>query len=421
MKSKLAIISIYLNIIIVLLAILCLSILISGGFSWHINGIKLSFNSLINPLVALLIAFICRFILSIGAANGLILITSILIALFVGEIALRIIAPPMALPQLKSLFQPDTELGYRMIPLLEDKNIRTNSHGLRDKERDWEKPEGVLRLLGLGDSFTFGYEVSSSDSYIKQLESLLNQNGEKWDVINAGVTGYNMWQYLTYFENIGYRYAPDLITIGIYFDDFFGEPSSGSNEVKSERRYRSFSFIRLANFCRNLADIIKFRYRYLYDRKWLRSVDERQDFISENKKYRDLLRGKADPEVYKKFESRLKRIVSLAGEKDIPVLVIFIPDIAQLHNPELQKINRIISEICIRTKTEFIDITNVFEEVDDVRHLYLLPHDAHTSTYGHEIIAKETYKIIKKLFEDIFIVNQRSDEQGALSTGVYVA
>jgi len=236
-----------LNILILMIMALIVSIVWTGGFEFHIIGKKISCYGLANPILFLSILFLFRFFLGIGGKNSLTFIGALFFTAILAEAVLRILNPPVTMPALKHITEHSDVLGYRLVPLLRDKRIQTNSYGLRDRENSWAKPEGIRRLLGIGDSFTFGYQVDVADCYLKQLERRLNgDKRQEWDVINAGVSGYDMWQYLAYFENYGYRYKPDLVTIGIYFDDFYGDPSF--EEKKSPpQRYRSFSFLRLVS------------------------------------------------------------------------------------------------------------------------------------------------------------------------------
>jgi hypothetical protein len=49
---------------------------------------------------------------------------------------------------------------------------RTNAHGQRDRERTLRKPEGVKRILLLGDSVVEGYGLRESETLSRQLEAL---------------------------------------------------------------------------------------------------------------------------------------------------------------------------------------------------------------------------------------------------------
>ncbi len=385
-----------LNALVPVFIVLIVLIIRTGGFDVHILGIRISCNGLLNPILVLSVLVLFRFFLSAGGKNSLTFIGALFFAAILVEMALRVLNSPMSLPVLKNITQQSDELGYRLVPLLRDRNIQTNSHGLRDRERDWIKPAGIKRLLGIGDSFTFGYEVSLEDCYLKQLEGLLNNDKKEWDVVNAGVVGYNMWQYLTYFKHYGYRYNPDLISMGIFFNDFYGDPSQKDEKLPTQR-YRSFSSIRLVNFCRNCLDLLKYRYRYLLNATWLKSIEERRKFILNSKNYL-LLSGKADPEIYQKFEFRLKELVQTARAHGTRVLVLLIPDMAQLNHPELQALNHILGDMCLRCSADYLDVTPHFERTKQIERLYLLPHDAHISPRGHEIIAKEMEKKIRVMY-----------------------
>ena len=82
------------------------------------------------------------------------------------------------------------------------------------------------------------------------------------------------------------------------------------------------------------------------------------------------------------------------------LLVVFIPDIVQLNNQDLQMINHWLEHICRKYRIEYLDMTPVFEQVKEVKSLYLLPYDAHTSPRGHEIIASEINGKIREMYKE---------------------
>jgi lysophospholipase L1-like esterase len=380
---------------ILLSAGVILYVIILGGFEIHALGYSIKCTGLSNPSAILLFLVFLRLFIAIDLKNSLILLASVIFAASLGEVLLRIVSPQIAEPSLKEITEPSQVLGYRMVPGLKGRGIQINSHGLRDEERQWQKPAGVKRILGIGDSFTFGYQVRLDECYLKQLEKRLNQDGELWEVINAGVSGYNMWQYLRYFENYGYRYGAELVTIGVFFDDFRDEPPPASREIATDReKYRSFSFLKLSNLIRNSIELLAYRFRFLFNTPWLSSIDERKRYILKNGGG-SILTGSADPELYVNFERQLSEIKRLAAVRDVPIIVVLIPDIIQLNEPEFQKVNRIVESICSGCDVKFLDMTPVFERRADIRNLYLMPYDAHTSPEGHRIIAEELEWIIR--------------------------
>lgn len=101
-----------------------------------------------------------------------------------------------------------------------DIRIRINSQGLRDREIPLEKAPGVYRILVLGDSQTFGQGVQAEETYAKVLERALPEvDGRKVEVVNTGVPGTGTAHQLWYLEQKGWRYQPDAVVVGFYFND----------------------------------------------------------------------------------------------------------------------------------------------------------------------------------------------------------
>lgn len=113
---------------------------------------------------------------------------------------------------------------------------RTNSLGFRDP-RDYAlaKAPGTLRILVLGDSVTFGHGAIYETTYPYLLEQRLKEwrPDVAWEVWNLGVPGYNTSQELAYLEAVGERYAPDLVVVGFFPNDFSGyEPDQSPGAVR---------------------------------------------------------------------------------------------------------------------------------------------------------------------------------------------
>lgn len=98
----------------------------------------------------------------------------------------------------------------------EPRRIRTNSLGLRaEHEFEVPPPAGRLRILCLGDSWTFGYNVAQDESWPAVLEVELRRRLPDRDieVINAGTPGYCSYQgYLTLLSP-GLSLAPQVVVL----------------------------------------------------------------------------------------------------------------------------------------------------------------------------------------------------------------
>ena len=104
-------------------------------------------------------------------------------------------------------------MGYELVPNIR-KNI--NSLGMRDREYSFSKPEGVFRILVLGDSTTA--QLGIKNRWADVLEDKLNSHG-KYEVLNAAVSGYNLYHYWAYLMNKGMELDPDLVITAFCLND----------------------------------------------------------------------------------------------------------------------------------------------------------------------------------------------------------
>ncbi|MBI3559521.1 SGNH/GDSL hydrolase family protein [Candidatus Gottesmanbacteria bacterium] len=115
----------------------------------------------------------------------------------------------------------DPLLGWRTKPniangLTGTARLTTNAKGIRAlKDYTYDKPAGTTRILLLGDSFTFGEEVSDEEVYANLLEHTLPNT----EVINTAVHGYGTDQMLLSLQQEGVKYHPDIVILGFIGED----------------------------------------------------------------------------------------------------------------------------------------------------------------------------------------------------------
>ena len=126
-----------------------------------------------------------------------------------------------------TLMRPGAHYAYRGIA------VDINRHGLRGPEVEYAKPAGTYRILNLGDSVAMGWGVAESASYGRQLEAALNAAagaGRHYEVINAGVPGWDPQNELAYLQDEGLKYQPDLILLECTLvNDIFGGSAVGAH------------------------------------------------------------------------------------------------------------------------------------------------------------------------------------------------
>jgi len=101
--------------------------------------------------------------------------------------------------------------NLRDVKAFNNKTLSTNSKGFRGKKDfPYSKNKEKLRILILGDSFTFGDEVSDNETYSFYLQEMLPGT----EVINMGVHGYGHDQMLILLKEEGVKYEPDIVILG---------------------------------------------------------------------------------------------------------------------------------------------------------------------------------------------------------------
>jgi len=158
--------------------------------------------------------------------NFALLAGTILLMLFLGEIGVRLMEPRSDKQPLSRILK-DSPRRFAMLPnrtvLRDGVKIHTNSLGYRGDECSRDKPRGTFRIVGLGDSYTFGAGVDYEDTYLRSLEKLLNKSrpsaSVRYESMNLGVPGYNTVQELAALREDGLSLRPDLILVGYVFND----------------------------------------------------------------------------------------------------------------------------------------------------------------------------------------------------------
>jgi len=156
--------------------------------------------------------------------NLSLILMSILFALFLSEIALRLMGfkPLYVSPERDRFWKYDSLLGWAHEPgqkgIFETPQfhivVRINEKGLRDRPHSYERQNDIGRILVLGDSFAWGYGVEESERFSQLLEKSLDV-----EVINAGVSGYSTDQELLWYKNEGIKYETDLVILVLAGND----------------------------------------------------------------------------------------------------------------------------------------------------------------------------------------------------------
>jgi lysophospholipase L1-like esterase len=110
------------------------------------------------------------------------------------------------------------ELVYELRP---DWRGEHNADGQRDRRHPRAKPAGTFRVVGLGDSYSYGMGVPAAKTFLAVAEELLSaRSPAPVDVINFGVPGYNTGMEAALLERVARDWEPDLAVVQFCRNDF---------------------------------------------------------------------------------------------------------------------------------------------------------------------------------------------------------
>lgn len=358
-------------------------------------------------------------------------VISTFISLLIIEFALRSFgyAPTYFYP--RYLFIPDSNLGYKIKPLFKTKHclgefkvdININSRGLRDTE-DFIQEENGLRILALGDSFTFGIGVNQQATYPNQLEEAIRAQGINCEVINAGIPGYGTRQEVAFFKNYGLEYAPKIVILGFLMAND-AEDNLGNYIVKNgfiitkDSKYPELplsKFYIFKSFIRKHSSLYCFIVSRLKSNVYARNIILKLGLIT------DLI--PAELQFYKKdYSNRVKTCYGVTKlmlrelkrrciDNNTELLIIGIPLKTQVYQKawetakkqyalkddefDIDLPNKMMSEFCKEEKINFLDLLPSFRKLaQQGKQLYYII-DGHLNEEGHKITAKFIYSFLEE-------------------------
>jgi len=159
------------------------------------------------------------------AGNGVLLLAGLTVALLAVEAVVRAINldPGIHVIYRKNYrLSENPRLQYELQPLSKDGAGLINSVGMRDDEYPLAKPTNNYRIVIVGDSVTYGLTVAQPDAFPQQLEKMLKTragSARNYEVLNLGVSGYNIDQVIERLRTLGLSYSPDLVIYAYSIND----------------------------------------------------------------------------------------------------------------------------------------------------------------------------------------------------------
>jgi hypothetical protein len=285
---------------------------------------------------------------------------------------------------------------FRGKPHSQDWDFRLNAKGFKDVEFE-AKAQDEFRILGLGDSFTYGV-VPYRNNYLTLLQGQWEGTGRNVNVLNMGIPSTSPREYLALLVGEGLDLDPDMVLVSFFIgNDFF--------ETK-EKSLLEHSYV--ASLMRYLVQIRakvnpKVRHQGAY-------CDD--CFVFDEERY--LKMEFARSSIYRKhlkiLDEKLLEVLHYLGEmkalcdrEGLALSIAIIPDEMQVDPAlwqqvrntyyagvddkqfDLSRPNRLLKQGLDQLGIDYLDLTPAFME--DGRRLYR-PRDSHWNIAGNELAAR---------------------------------
>ncbi len=279
-----------------------------------------------------------------------------------------------------------------------------NSKGFLGPEFRDHKNQSVYRIFAIGDSCTFG-DGTWKNAYPALVEQLLNGKGSrnKFEVINAGIEGYNSSFALDRVNDTILRYEPDLIMVYVGWNDLMkSDPHSMANSSNHTlfARFKQQSYL-----------VKAYRKLIFY---YIRPVLWRPKLVNNkggSSSFDDYV-----PNVYR---DNLQAMIKALKVKGIKIILFTLPTVLtpQMTYEDLQKqnvvfpyysgaysvadflsivhaYNKVIRELGEEYNVPIVDLFTVFNNMDK-RGLFW--DTMHPSYEGHHLIARSVFERIEAI------------------------
>lgn len=271
--------------------------------------------------------------------------------------------------------------------------MTVNSLGLRGPEVSVEKPADTYRILGIGDSFTFGVGVKDADTFLSRLQLQLNATGtgkERFQVLNAGVQGYNTRDEVLYLERRWLALDPDLVLIIFYINDAYDDDAIINwGEELGIYEPRPAGLARYSY----LFDLAQHNYRAHQRSKAVETYYKSHYFTQARQFLENPGRAKVEWPVCR---AALQRAAEICHQRNIQVGLVIFPELYKLNRgyPFLE-IHKLVSDTCRLAGIPVLDLLDAFRGREP-ESLWVHPSDHHPNELAHALAAQAIEKFVRK-------------------------
>lgn len=285
-----------------------------------------------------------------------------------------------------------------------DNYYNINNEGIRENETYLDKPRDTskIRILAIGDSFTYGEGSELEDVWHSLLERYVKAKGKNLEVINAGVGAHDQYQEYYYLKKIIGKYKPDYVLLGFLPNDltsnkFVNQKIWPSNVKPKEAKVKPYVWLmdhyQTLAFARRLLLLNKpttrKRYANLEYFDYFKSPQKRPAIINNQFEVTGIL---------------LNQIDSICKAHHAPFIVVYIPHIYEIIADKKPGIDLFTMEHFLAAESRktgfyFIPTLTYFRQQSEAgaqTHFY---EDEHLTEVGNRILADAIKDSLVKILE----------------------
>ena len=256
--------------------------------------------------------------------------------------------------------------------------VDTNSLGFRDLEFAAQKQPGELRILTVGDSFTFGSGVQLADSWPQLLEGLLRAEREgPVEVINGGFAAGSHWPpgYVEWLASDGVELQPDIVILGLCLNDLHPKiPMLGYPVVEAD----------LEPWLGGVSQLLCY---FQYEQRQRELREHEFDFA-------DMLRFA--PQEWEQDKVALRQMRDLFDQRGIRFIVAVLPMVSRLGDDcPYVGLHELVVAFCAAEKIECVDLLPTVRGRNELD-LWAHPTDQHPNHVANSLFATALHDFMRE-------------------------
>lgn len=268
-----------------------------------------------------------------------------------------------------------------------DDQLNLNVLGIRSPYEIVRRDPGVVRVVAIGDSFTWGDKIASSDSiWPAQLEGQLRgRTGHRVEVVNLGQKAFTATNNAEMLRRLGWQFDPDIVVVQFYLNDIL----PGASNFK--RGYTGWLFPRAA--------LIPERYRKGPIRRSA-LLDVTEGALTALRHGDRAVQAAKWTEVYLRqgrewvaVANALTEMGEAAAERGVPIVLMLFPDLipglTDEHEPPFAAIHEQVARAARAAGFSILDLTPFYVQAGgDMRRWWATRYDAHPNAAAAGLAAR---------------------------------